>query len=139
VDATPEAFEQFCRLVVLTMSADRPTTVVVDEVAAVTQPGKAGEWSGRMYRQGRKYGLTIHTGSQRPQEVSKTIYTQSGIRVVGWLEDAEDQKITAKRAQVPAEDVAGIPPPKKSAKQTTLHYRIKVPGQEPRAEKLTLK
>lgn len=121
----PKDFEQFARLVNLIASADRPTVVVVDEVAQVTHAGKAAANSGRMILSGRKYGLELFIGSQRPQEVSKTIYTQAGTRVACWTEDAKDRKAIEDRAGIPAAELAKLPVPADAGR---IDYLWKPPG-----------
>lgn len=110
-DPEPQTFEQFAKLITLTMSADRPMAVVVDEVADVTHAGKAGKYSGQLYRGGRKFGLTIYTGSQRPQEVSKTIYSQSATRLACFTEDPKDRKAVESGTTIPAAEIAELPLP----------------------------
>jgi hypothetical protein len=74
---------------------------------------------------GRKYGLELFIGSQRPQEVSKTIYTQCGTRVACWTEDAKDRKVIEDRAGIPAAELAELPVPAEAGR---IEYLWKPPG-----------
>lgn len=86
VEPTTENFEAFCSLVWLALDGNKVTNVIVGELADVSKPGKASPSWGQMVRVGRKFGLRLFVESQRPQEIDKTIFTQSPRKWVGYLE-----------------------------------------------------
>lgn len=130
VDPTPRNFERFCAAVELVISADRKTTVVVEELADVTTPAKAAPAWGRLARGARKFGGTIYAITQRPQEADKTIYTQAAFLWVGFLERPQDQKAMAERLAVSVDDVRAIQPGSylyKAPAQPATRHRITFP------------
>ncbi|HKJ87198.1 MAG TPA: hypothetical protein VKA48_01575, partial [Gammaproteobacteria bacterium] len=128
VDPTPRNFEKFCEVAELVISADRKTTVVVEELADVTTPSKASPAWGRLARGARKFGGTIYAITQRPQEADKTIYTQAAYLWVGFLERPKDQKEMADRLAVSVDDVRAIKPG---------NYLYKGPGKAATSHKIT--
>lgn len=99
VDATPAAFERWCRAVRLVLSADQPTVVVAEEIAEVTSPSKASPEWGKLARGSRKFGATLYAVTQRPQESDKTIYTQAETLWVGRVAQ-KDRAYLAKELEV---------------------------------------
>lgn len=126
VDPTRGNFDWFCRLVLATMSADRPTVVIAEEVADVTNQGKAsGAW-GQLVRRGGKYGLTIYAVAQSPAEVDKTAFKQFPNRFCGFLEFPSDVERMRQMLGL-AKGQADFPPPapERGPKQTRIHYWYK--------------
>jgi hypothetical protein len=107
VDATPEAFERWCRAVRLVLSADRPTTVVAEEIAEVTSPSKASPEWGKLARGSRKFGGILYAITQRPQESDKTIYTQADYLWVGRIAQ-KDRKYLADELELPQARLAEL-------------------------------
>lgn len=69
VPASVSHFDLFCRAAY----AWGRCTVVVEELADVTTPGKAPTGWGMIVRRGRHQGLTVYGVTQRPAESDKTI------------------------------------------------------------------
>lgn len=64
-------FDPFCRLAWVWLRAARGT-LVVEELASVTTPGKAPAGWGDIIRAGLRYGPEIYALTQRPSESDKT-------------------------------------------------------------------
>jgi DNA helicase HerA-like ATPase len=86
VEPTPENFEKFCEMVWLAADGNKELIVIVGELADVSKPGKASPAWGKIVRVGRKYGIVLMVETQRPQEIDKTVFTQTGRKWVGYLE-----------------------------------------------------
>jgi len=69
---TPQNFEAFCRIALL-WGRLAPCTVVVEELADVTNPGKAPPAWGDLLRWARKLGINVYAITQRPSESDKTV------------------------------------------------------------------
>jgi hypothetical protein len=65
-------FDAFCKIAKLWGSL-APCTAVVEELADVTNPGKAPPAWGDLLRWARKLGINIYAITQRPSESDKTI------------------------------------------------------------------
>ena len=105
VDATEDNFQWFCNVVWAACCASRPMVVVVEELAEVTQPGKAkGAWQTLLNR-GRKYGVRIVAISQRPQEIDKTTLTQCSTKVTGALDRHVDRQVMARELSTTPEKI----------------------------------
>ena len=120
--ATPEAFEGFCRIVWAYLCASRPCLIVVEELADVTTPAKAGPNWGMVVRRARKYGGDVIAVTQRPAECDKTIYSQAAYKWVGILDNDADRKRLVPLLSVPAEALASL---------SSLEYFYKEPGPQP--------
>jgi len=86
VNPTVKAFEAFCKALWVAADGNKELVVIVGELADVATAGKASENWGQMVRVGRKYGVVLFVETQRPQEIDKTIFTQTGRKWVGYLE-----------------------------------------------------
>ena len=75
---------QFCRLVWAMLDGNRPTYVLLEELAAV-QPssGKAPPNCGVLFNQARKYHGMLHWTTQKPTDVSQTALMQSEYFYIG--------------------------------------------------------
>lgn len=105
-------FEAFCRLAMVWMKS-APGTVVVEELADVTSPGKAPEGWGELIRKGRHYGGSIYALTQRPAESDKTIAGNADIIHTGRLSFPRDRKTMAEYLDVPVQQITALP---------SLHY-----------------
>lgn len=106
VDQTPENFALFCRLVWALCSAERPMVVIVEELQQVqASAGKASPAWNRISSQGRKYGIRLITITPRPEEVDKTVYSNSAFKWCGSLETAPSRARMAKELGTTAEDL----------------------------------
>lgn len=76
IHPSPKAFEWFCACVWASLDGRKETIILIEELADVAQPGKAGPNWGQLIRVGRKYGAVIMAATQRPQEIDKTLFTQ---------------------------------------------------------------
>ncbi len=83
--ASPETFERFCGAVFAVLDGNKETVVIGEELADVTNPGKAKPRLGELLRRGRKFGMVFLGVSQKPQEVSSTVYDQCKYFYVGRL------------------------------------------------------
>lgn len=93
VDPTVQAFEKFCQMVWLAADGNKELIVIVGELADVAGSGKASPFWGRIARVGRKYGVIVFVETQRPQEIDKTIFTQTSRKWIGYLEPYDHQYV----------------------------------------------
>jgi hypothetical protein len=108
---SPEAFETFCALAWSWMRARAPAppVLVAEELADVTNPGKAPYSWGRIVREGRHcpksrvYGLT-----QRPAESDTTIAGNADVIHAGRQSRPRDRKTIAEYLDVPVTQVAAL-------------------------------
>jgi hypothetical protein len=104
---TEEHFEVFCRLAMVWMKT-APGTLVVEELADVTSPGKAPAGWGELIRKGRHYGGSIYALTQRPAESDKTIAGNADIIHTGRLSFPRDRKTMAEYLDVPVEQITDL-------------------------------
>ena len=131
VDPTPDNFERYCAVLFAVASSTRPTVAIVEEISAVTSPGRAPRSWGIVVRQGRKYGIQLYAVTQRPAECDKTVLNNTPYKWVGAVEP-EDRQRVARILGVDVEKIAGL-------KHTTsgIEYLYKAPGAE--VQKKTLR
>jgi hypothetical protein len=103
-----EHFEVFCRLAMPWMKA-APGTLVVEELADVTSPGKAPAGWGELIRKGRHYGGSIYGLTQRPAESDKTLAGNADIIHTGRLSFPRDRKTMAEYLDVPVSKITALP------------------------------
>lgn len=77
VNPTANNFDWFCRVVWASLDGKKDTVILIEEVADVSDSGKPRDDFGQLIRVSRKYGGILMTATQRPQDVSKTLFTQS--------------------------------------------------------------
>jgi len=119
-DATPAIFEKWAGMVWAILDGRRKTYVLIEELAAVvTSSGKAGDRSGVLLRQGRKYGAIIHATTQRGAEIPKTIYTQCAVKWIGMQDDFDVPKIARLTGEDP-DQIRALKP---------LQFRVMQPGE----------
>lgn len=72
---TPDRLDDFgaWSRVAFAMGIIAPCSVVAEELADVTTPGKAPDGWGNLVRQGLGYGINIYAVTQRPAESDKTV------------------------------------------------------------------
>lgn len=108
---TPEDFAIFCSGAWAIADARRPVVVIVDELAAVVRSsGKAAPAWGKLSSRGRKYGITLWVGTQRPQEIDKTLYGNVGCLWCGMLKTHRDRKLLSEEMDVPLSTIASLQP-----------------------------
>lgn len=99
-------FDIFCRLAF----AAEHALVVVDELADVDSPNPAlvvPGWA-LMLRRGRKRGLRVIAGTQRPAHVNNNLWSFATRLRAGWLADDGDELLLARALRVPRERVAAL-------------------------------
>lgn len=109
VPTSPEAFARFCDAAWLVADARRPVVVIVDELASVVRSaGKAAPSWARLSSRGRKYGVILWAGTQRPQEIDKTLFGNVNTLWCGRLKTQRDRKLLAEEMDVSMADLAGL-------------------------------
>ncbi len=83
-------------------------TLQVEELAAVSTPGRACEWWGRVLRESRHYRLRIYATTQRPQEADKTIFGNFSRCVVFELPNENDRAYVSRALGLNAEARAAL-------------------------------
>jgi hypothetical protein len=66
-------------------------TVVAEEIAGVTSPGKAPEGWHMLVSRGRKRGISIYAVTQRPSESDKTVFGNASALHVGRMTRKKDR------------------------------------------------
>jgi len=99
-------FDWFCRVAL----AWGNCTVVVEELASVTQPGKAPQGWGDVIRLSGHAHLTVVGVTQRPAEIDKTIIGNASLIHYCPLARADDLKYMARELRLPAADLDNLPP-----------------------------
>jgi hypothetical protein len=101
-------FSAFCRLAWVWMRV-KPGALVVEELADVTNPGKAPQEWGEIIRKGRHTGGTIYGLTQRPAESDKTLAGNADLIHCGRLSLPRDRKSMAEYLDVPVEEITALP------------------------------
>lgn len=83
-------------------------TVIAEELADVTTPGKAPPGWGVVVRRGRARGLRIFGITQRPSESDKTILGNVTRIIVCAMARADDRRYMARELDVPQSAVDGL-------------------------------
>lgn len=125
MEANESNFDLFCNLVWAAACASRPMVVVIEELAEVTNAGKArGTWQTLLNR-GRKYGLQLVAISQRPQEIDKTTLTQCSTKVTGALDRHVDRQVMARELSTTPQEIERL---RARNDGRHLHYLVLKPG-----------
>jgi hypothetical protein len=104
-----ELFPIFCKLAWAWLRARRGSTLVIEELADVTQPGKAPDEWGEIVRKSRhEAGSRIFGLTQRPAESDKTIAGNADVIHCGRLSLPRDRKSLAEYLDVPVEEVTRL-------------------------------
>jgi len=109
---TIEYFPPFCQLACVWIKA-APGTVVAEELADVTYPGKAPIGWGDLVRKSRQNGGNVYGLTQRPTESDSTLPGNADIIHTGRLSRPGDRKTMAEYLDVPVEQITALP---------SLHY-----------------
>jgi len=107
---TAENFAAFCRLAWVYVKAHADVTVVVEELADVTTPGKAPAYWGELIRKGLRYGPDIYAITQRPSESDKTVMGNASVLHVHQCALEIDAQYMARQLRVPVEHVDALAP-----------------------------
>ncbi len=102
----PQAFSFFCRLAL----AAGNCTLVVEELALVTQPHRAPEGWSEACLTGRHRGLEIIAASQRPASVDKDFFSNASKVRTGRLNYAADVRTMAQVLDVTADEIRALQP-----------------------------
>lgn len=102
-------FDAFCRLAWCWLRL-APGALVVEETAAVTQPGKAPPAWGDIVRMGLRYGVDIYALTQRPAESDKTAFGNASVVHAGRFVTPRDRATIAEYLDVPVASVAALRP-----------------------------
>ena len=108
-EITPKSFDFFCQCVWLVLDGKKETHVIMEELSDVSTAAVLPNFAGQIIRKGRKYGAVVHAATQRPQDISKTVFTQCKRKWVGY-QDSYDHEYLAKNIGVDVEEIAGIKP-----------------------------
>ncbi len=106
---TPAEFEFFCRCAWVWIRAARGA-IVVEELADVTNPGKAPTAWGEILRKGLAFGPAIYAVTQRPSESDKTAIGNSSRVHCHRMARAADIRYMAAELRVPVADVEALAP-----------------------------
>jgi hypothetical protein len=106
---TAAEFDFFCRLAWVWLRQARGT-LVVEELADVTHPGKAPVAWGEIIRKGLAYGPTIYAVTQRPSESDKTAIGNASLVHCHRMMLAIDCVYMARQLRVPVERVENLKP-----------------------------
>lgn len=101
-------FATFCQLAWVWMRAAPGGDLVIEELADVTQPGKAPPAWGEIVRKHRHERGRVYALTQRPAESDKTILGNCTVLHVGRLNMARDREYAAACLDVPLEDVTRL-------------------------------
>ena len=108
-DDSPANYKKFCQAVMACLDGRFLTFVIVEELAAVcTTVQRAEPDAAKMMNQGRKYGLVFHGTTQRPEEISKTYFTQCEILFAGAQTSLAQQKKVANELGVKVADIQAL-------------------------------
>ena len=112
---TPAAFESFCGMAWawIRAPAPEPAVLVSEELADVTNPGKAPFYWGQIVREGRHYPSRVYGLTQRPAESDTTIAGNADVIHAGRQTRPRDRKTMAEYLDVPVTQVAAL---------TNLHF-----------------
>lgn len=103
-----QEFDQFCRLAHI-WNRQKQAVIVIEELAAVTNSGKASGYWGVLINQSLGLGATILATVQRGQEVDKSVMNASTYLYVCQHNTEDDAKYISKKLGVPVEKIPRIP------------------------------
>ncbi len=106
VPSSREDLDPFCRVA----WAWGDCTVVIEESAAYTNPGKAPPAYHRLLTQGRAIGLRMFVVTQRPAESDKTVWGNQTLIWCGRLARRMDRKTMADELDCPIEQLNALRP-----------------------------
>lgn len=102
----PGDFNFFCRVAF----AWSRCTVVAEEIAGVTNPGKAPDGWHTLVSRGRKRGVTLYAATQRPAESDKTVFGNATELHVGRMTRRKDRQYMAQELDVNLELLDNLQP-----------------------------
>ena len=101
-------FDQFCRLAHI-WNRQKEATIVVEELAAVTNCAKASGYWGVLVNQSLGLGATIFATVQRGQEVDKSVMNASSFLWVCQHNTEDDAKYMAKKLGISQLNIPRLP------------------------------
>jgi hypothetical protein len=102
-------FDPFCRIAWAWLRRRKGSSLVIEELADVTQPGKAPDAWGEIVRKSRhEAGSRVFALTQRPAESDKTIAGNCDVLHCGRLSNPNDRKSLATYLDVPVSDVGSL-------------------------------
>jgi len=104
-----DLFPHFCRIAWCWLRL-APGALVIEETAAVTQPGKAPPEWGDIVRMGLRYGVDVYALTQRPAESDKTAFGNASVIHAGRAVTPRDRATVAEYLDVPVAQVAALKP-----------------------------
>lgn len=103
-------FDYWARCVMYAGRYVAPLDAIAEELADVTNAGKApGHW-GLLLRRGLKRGITIYAISQRWAEADKTAVGNASEVIVFRQSSADDIRYLARKISAPEDQIAGLLP-----------------------------
>jgi hypothetical protein len=102
-------FDAFCRLAWVWMRLTGGT-LIAEETASVTSPGKAPEAWGDICRQGMGFGCDVYAITQRPAESDKTALGNALLIHCGMMGTPRDRSTMAEYLDVNADEVGALKP-----------------------------
>lgn len=106
---TREHFEIFCRLAWVWIKAKKKRVLVVEELADMTNPGKAPQWWGEILRKGRDPHQALVIGlTQRASESDSTIAGNCTVIHAGYQSFPRDRKTIAEYCDVALEEIRNL-------------------------------
>jgi hypothetical protein len=102
-------FEIFCRLAWVWIKAKKKRVLVVEELADVTNPGKAPQFWGEILRKGRDpYQALVIGLTQRASESDSTIAGNCSLIHAGFQSFPRDRKTISEYLDVPLDEVRNL-------------------------------
>lgn len=106
---TREHFDIFCRLAWVWIKAKPKRCLVVEELADVTNPGKAPQFWGEILRKGRDPHQALVIGlTQRASESDSTIAGNATVIHAGYQSFPRDRRTIAEYCDVPLEEIRNL-------------------------------
>lgn len=108
-NASLENYLLWCEVVWHSLDGRYRTYALVEELSAVSpHAGKAPDEAALLLNQGRKYGLVWHGTTQKPQEISKTYYTETERKWIGRQKGLDNQRKRAAEIGVTQEQIRAL-------------------------------
>lgn len=98
-------FEKWCKWVFALADARQECYLIVDELSGVTSPAKAPEHWNNIINLGRKFGLKIRAGAQRPPEIDKTLIGNHNGIWIGHMARTGDAEYLAKETDIHVQEI----------------------------------
>lgn len=100
-------FADFCRCA-HAWGIIAPCSVVAEELADVTTPGKAPDGWGNLLRQGCGWGINVYAVSQRPAESDKTVIGNMSFIHAHQIMRARDRVYIAEEMNLPLSEIEAL-------------------------------